>query len=137
MGLSFQEKSLWLVMTSLVAAFAFYFTLALKVVTPDVNPAQAGLFVAAVVLLVIAQVVGHLLIVIVDRRDDTDERDRIIALEGGRVGGFVLATGVFLALCTAVAVPGNFATAHVLLASWVVAQVAEIGVQLWHYRRGV
>ena len=137
MDLSFHEKSLWLVMTSLVAVFAFYFGLALKTAAVDVGPAQAGLFIAAVVLLVIAQIAGHLLIVLVDRRDDTDERDRLIALKGERIGGYVLATGVFAALCTALVVPGNFATAHVLLASWVVAQVVEYAAQLWYHRRGV
>ena len=137
MDLSFQEKSLWLVMTSLVAVFAIYFWLALKTAAVDVGAAQAGLFIGAVVLLVIAQIVGHLLIVMVDRRDDTDERDRLIALKGERVGGYVLATGVFCALCTALVVPGNFAVAHVLLASWVIAQCVEIAAQLWYYRRGV
>ena len=137
MDLSFQEKSLWLVLASLVAAFGSYFWLALRTAPVDVGPAQAGLFVGAVVLLVIAQVVGHLVIAVFDRRDATDERDRLIALRGERLGGFILAAGVFLSLCTAVAVPGNFACAHVLLASWVIAQCVEIAARLWHYRRGV
>ncbi len=136
MDLSFQEKSLWLVLVSLGVVFAGYFALALPLRTADVNPAQVGLFVAAVVVLVIAQVVGHLLVALVDRDDRTDERDRLIALKGMRNAGYVLATGVFLALCTAVLTTGNFATAHVLLASWVIAQMVEIASQLWYYRRG-
>ena len=109
---------------------------ALPLRTADVNVAQVGLFVAAVVVLVIAQVVGHLLVALADRDDRTDERDRLIALKGMRNAGYVLATGVFFALCTAVLTAGNFATAHVLLASWVLAQMVEIASQLWYYRRG-
>lgn len=136
MGLSFQEKSLWLVLVSLAVVFAGYFALALPLRTADVNAAQVGLFVAAVVLLVVLQIAGHLVVALVDRDDRTDERDRFIALKGMRNAGYVLATGVFFALCTAVATTGNFATAHVLLASWVVAQMVEIASQLWYYRRG-
>ena len=136
MGSSFQEKSLWLMLVSLAVVFGAYFRLALPLRTPDVNPANVGLFVAAVVVLVIAQIAGHLIVALFDRDDRTDERDRLIALKGTRNGGYVLATGVFLALCTAVATTGNFVTAHVLLASWVLAQMVEIATQLWHYRRG-
>jgi len=49
----------------------------------------------------------------------------------------VLATGVFLALCTALLTNGNFLFMHVLLAFWVLAQLAEIGSRLFLYRRGV
>lgn len=138
MDLSFQEKSLWLVLASLAGVFGGYFALALPLRTADVNAAQVGLFVGAVVVLVIAQIVGHLIVALAGDADDrSDERDRLIALKGVRNAGYVLATGVFLALCTAVATTGNFATAHVLLASWVIAQMVEIASQLWYYRRGV
>jgi hypothetical protein len=90
----------------------------------------------AVILLVVTQVAGHLVIAILDRRCRTDERDRLIALKGTRNGAFVLATGVFLALCAAVLTKGNFVFTHLLLAFWVLAQLAEIGSQLYLYRKG-
>jgi hypothetical protein len=135
--LSFREKSLWLVLASLVACFAFYFGTVPSPMPVDLGPTQVALFIGAVVLLVIAQVVGHLVIVLFDRRDATDERGRLIELKGERIGAYVLATGVFLALSTAVVVPGNFACSHVLLASWVIAQVVEIAAQLGYHRLGV
>jgi hypothetical protein len=135
-GLSFQEKSLWVVLVSLGAVFGAYFALALPLRTADVNAAQVGMFVAAVVVLVITQVVGQVVVALVDRDARTDERDRLIALKGMRNAGYVLATGVFFALCAAVLTRGNFVIAHVLLASWVVAQMVEIASQLWYYRRG-
>ena len=133
---SFQEKSLWLMFVSLVVGFGFYFAMVLPAGAADVLPQQVVLFILAVVMLVVMQVVGHIVIAIIDRRTTTDERDRLIALKGTRNAGYVLATGVFLALCAALVTDGNFVFTHVLLASWVLAQLVEIGSQLVLYRRG-
>ncbi len=135
MGVSFQEKSLWLMFVSLVGVFGFYFVTVLPADAANVMPHQVVLFTAAVVMLVIMQVVGHIVIAIVDRNTETDERDRLIGLKGTRNAAYVLATGVFLALCAALLTDGNFVFTHVLLGSWVVAQLVEIGSQLFLYRR--
>ena len=90
MGLTFQEKSLWLMSISLVVGFGLYF--------------------GAVVVL---QIVGHVVIAVFDRRSETDERGRLIGLKGTRNGAWVLATGVFFALCAALLTPGNFVFTHV------------------------
>jgi hypothetical protein len=137
MNLSFQEKSLWLMFLSLVATFGFYYTTALPTQSADVLPHQVVVFVLAVVMLVIVQTVGHIVIAIVDRRSETDERDHLIALKGTRNGNYVLATGVFLALCAAMVTQGNFVFTHLLLGFWVLAQLVEIGSQLYLYRRGI
>jgi hypothetical protein len=81
-------------------------------------------------------VAGHAVIALLDRRTETDERDRSIELKGGRYGSYVLATGVFFALCTALMTEGNAVMAHVLLGAWVLAQGVEIISQLVMYRRG-
>ena len=144
MNLTFKEKSLWLMLIGLAGVSAFYgYTVghlnqalqpdvawqAMTVLTPMV-----GLFFSAVLLLVLFSVVGHIVMAIVDRRAEEDERDRLIALKGGQIGGFVLATGVFFALCVAVACKGNFLFTHLLLAFWVLAQMAEYITQLIIYR---
>ena len=85
MDLSFREKSLWLMFATLIASFGFYFLTVLPPSAADVVPQQVVLFVVAVVLLVIMQVVGHILIAVVDRRADTDERDRLSSLSGNRL----------------------------------------------------
>ncbi len=136
MDLSFQEKSLWLMFVSLIAVFALYFGTVLPTDAVDVMAQQVVRFALAVSMLVVMQIAGHILIAIVDRRTETDERDRQIQLLGVRNGGYVLATGVFLALCAALISEGNFLFTHVLLGSWVLAQLAEIGSQLFLYRRG-
>lgn len=136
MGSSFQEKSLWLSMIAIIASFGFYLITVLPAHSAVVLPHQVVLFALVVVLVVITQLAGHVVIAIIDRRTQTDERDQLIGLKGARNGGYVLATGVFCALCTALATSGNFAFTHVLLGFWVLAQLTEIGSQLFFYRRG-
>ena len=141
MSMSFQEKSLWVSLAGLLLAFGGYFYSAYVTVLPtsaakDVLPQQAGLFIAATVVLVVLLVAGHVVIALLDRRTETDERDRSIELRGGRYGSYVLATGVFFALCTSLMTEGNAVMAHVLLGSWVIAQGVEISSQLVMYRRG-
>lgn len=141
MSMSFQEKSLWVSLVGLVLAFGgyFYSAFATMLSTPaakDVLPHHAGLFIAATLVLVVILVAGHVVIALLDRRTDADERDRSIEQRGGMYGSYVLATGVFLALCTAPVTQGNAVMAHVLLGSWVLAQGVEIVSQLVIYRRG-
>ena len=141
MSMSFQEKSLWLSLAGLLLAFGGYFFSAYETVlspsaAKDVQPEQAGLFIAATVVLVTILVAGHVVIALLDRRTETDERDRSIELRGGRYGSYVLATGVFLTLCTSLTAEGNAVMAHVLLGFWVIAQGVEIVSQLVMYRRG-
>jgi hypothetical protein len=134
--LSFQEKSLWLMLLSLLLGFGVYAAMVLPAHAANVMPHQIVQFVVAVVALVVMQIVGHIVIAIFDRRAESDERDRLIALKGTRNAGYVLAVGVFFALCTALVTDGNFMFTHVLLAAWVLAQLVEIASQLVLYRRG-
>jgi hypothetical protein len=136
MSLSFQEKSLWLMFVSLIVAFSFYFATVLPTDAVNVMPHQVVLFTLAIVLLVIVQVAGHVIIAIMDRQTKTDERDKLIALKGTRNAAYTLAVVVFCALCVALLTPGNFIFVHVLLGGWVLAQLVEIGSQLFLYRRG-
>lgn len=136
MNLSFQEKSLWVQFVSLIAVFGLYFSTVLPVETASVMPHQVGLFVGMVILLVVLMGAGHILIVVVDQHTETDERDQLIELKGMRNSSYVLATGVFLALCAAIFTEGNFIFTHLLLGFWVLAQLVEIGSQLYLHRRG-
>ena len=136
MDLTFQEKSLWVMFLGLLVVYGYYFSMVLPTDAVDVMPQHKVLFGVAVAYLVASQVVGHILIAIVDPRDETDERDRLIELKGTRVGSWVLAVGVFITLVVAVQTQGNFLFTHVLLGSWVLSQLVETGSQLYLYRRG-
>lgn len=139
--MSFHEKSLWVTLAGLLVAFGGYFFSVVVTILPtaaakDVMPHQAGMFIAATVMLVVMLVVGHIAIAVLDRRTEPDERDRWIEVRGERYGSYVLAAGVFLTLCTALVTEGNAMMAHVLLGSWVLAQGVAIVAQIALYRHG-
>lgn len=144
--MSFREKSLWVMFSALVLA-AFFYGHALAYVSHDqfealpwlamkVDAPMVVMFHIAVAVLVAIIGLGHLAIYFFDKRTEADERDRLIELKGERVGGFVLATGVFFSLWLAVASSGNFAFTQFLLAFWVLAQLTDYAVQLYLHRKG-
>lgn len=140
--MSFQEKSLWLLFVTLTGIFGVYFAVVLPMKATSVQPGQVGLFIVLVVLLVAIEVVGSIGMAIygkltgsMEGRHDTDERDTLIELKSTRNGAYVLALGVVCSLCAALVIEGNFAFTHVLLGFWVLAQLVEIGSQLFMYRR--
>ena len=140
-SMTFQEKSQWVQLVGLLVAFGGYFQSAWLTILPtpaakDILPHQAGLFMAATILLVVILVVGHIVVIIFDQDTETDERDRLIEFKGERWGSFVLASGVFISLCTAVVTEGNAIMAHVLLGFWVLAQIIDCAAQIIIYRRG-
>ncbi len=140
--MSFQEKSLWLLFVSLIGIFGCYFAVVIPAKAVDVMPWHIGLFIGLVVLLVLIQILGSIAVAIASKlsgstagRHDTDERDGLIGLKSTRNGSYVLAVGVFLSLSLALIIKGNFAFTHLLLGFWVLAQLVEIGSQLFLYRR--
>lgn len=141
MGITFREKSLWLLLVSLCVAFGVYFAFALSNASAQVEPTQVAAFIGIIVVFVVAQIIGHALLGIASRREltakiETDERDVLIRLKSSELSSYVLAVGVFFSLCVGVFVSGNFVFVHVLLAFWVLAQVTEYATQLILYRRG-
>ena len=141
MSMTFREKSLWITLAGLGLTFGGYFYSAHLTslhlpVEKDLAPHHAGLFIGATAVLVLILVAGHIVIAVSAPRPESDERDRSIELRAGNYGAFVLATGVFFALCAAVVTEGNAIMAHVLLGFWVLAEGVEIVCQLALYRRG-
>jgi hypothetical protein len=143
--MSFREKSLWVMVAALTLA-AFFYGHAVAYVSHDqfeavpwramtVNAPMVVMFHIAVAVLVAFAIAGHLVIALFDQRTNEDERDRLIALKGARVGGFVLAVGVFLSLWLAVATTGNFWFTQILLGFWVLAQLTDYTVQLKLHKR--
>ena len=133
---SFAEKSLWILFAGVVIAFGWYFNAVFPTDAVNVSPQHVGTFIGAIVVLVGVQIVGHVIAAVADRRTQSDERDRLFQLQAVRTSSYVLAAGVFVSLCAALMTTGNFVFTHVLLASWVLATLVEIGHQLYLYRRG-
>lgn len=87
-------------------------------------------------LMLLVQITGGAAIAIVDGWQEPDERDRSIEAQATRYGSSALATGVYVALWSALLIKGNAVMAHILLGAWMVAQMVETVARLVHYRRG-
>jgi hypothetical protein len=140
MDTSFEEKSAWITFLSLVAVFAGYFLVAARMLTAgttDIAAPFVFLFVAVVVLLAIVLTGGHMVAAIVSRTDVGDERDRAIERRAASNSSWILAAGV-LAAVFALALPlGRAWIANGLLMALVVSEIANYGLRLYYYRRGV
>jgi len=153
MIISFQEKSTWisLLATSAVAAWFFSRSIPLVFAADLPNQEQLGAFtrlsVAAVVMLVLLQIVAHILLAIVSTAEDADERDALINMRSDQVGGIVLGVGVFSTIAhilaagfveqeSIVALGSPFGILNMLVASLVVAELVACPVRVWMYRRG-
>ena len=138
MNLSFQEKSTWISLFSLLIAYSYYFY---RVFATPVSEAETvNLFIFAVVVVVIIEIVLHIVVAISNARDaqqGSDERDKLFALKATRISSTVLAIGVLLSasLWLTNATPLNMANA--ILLSLVLAELVQCLVQLFYYRRGV
>ncbi|GAB6194734.1 hypothetical protein [Lysobacter xanthus] len=141
MPMSWKERSQWVVLATVLLVYGRYFADVLPGHGADVGPADIARFITAVVALVMLQVAGHVVLAVLGRRAlergvQADERDTLIGLRAARIGGHVLAVGVFAALAVALQVPGNFAFVHVLFGALVVSHVVEVATRLALYRRG-
>jgi uncharacterized membrane protein len=98
------------------------------------------IIIAYVVVLTLLSVFGQVAIALLAPRDAgaaADERDRRIADRAGHLSGNVLVVGVVLAMGTYVMGHPGSHMFHAVLFSLIVAQLAEYGLQIWYYRRGV
>lgn len=109
--------------------------------------AFTGLGVAAVAMLVVLQVVGHIVAAVISKPEDEDERDRLIGLRSNQVGGIVLNIGVistvghilaagFFDQPSVVALASPFGILNMLVASMVIAEICACLTRVWLYRRG-
>lgn len=135
-----EEKSVIATTTALVVVYALYFVTIARwaTSTPAAEIVYQPLMIVTVVLLVALVVIAHLVIAVTNPRtaELTDERDRSISLRGTRVGAYVLATGVFFALCLAMVRADPFYIANTLLLWWVLAEVLSGVFKIALYRRG-
>ncbi len=121
------------------AVFGFYFFRMFKILTGGEMDKTETLifFVSAIVLLIIIEVVAHIFLTVVHRPETIDERDRLIELKATRIAYFFLVLGVFLTIGSIMMSLSPFMTAHIMLLSFVIAEMAKSISQLIYYRRGV
>lgn len=145
--LSFHEKSTWGTLIALIVIAVLYTHAALDASSAGAMHAGTvtGLMIGYTVLLVVVLVVYHLVLALVERPVDEDERDRLIGWRAGNIGGLVLGFGVF-GVIGHVLIGGMVgdarllsppAIANLLLLALFLATVVELSIRLYHYRRGI
>ncbi len=144
MDMSYGEKSAWVSLATMVAAYAWYFSeygpalAAGELVFGDIFGALIGL----VILIVIVEVILHVALGLdiarsgADAEVTGDERDALIEVRANSISSYVLGAGAITGIfCAALQTP--VVTAHVLLLSLVAAETVKLVTQLVYYRRGI
>ena len=139
MNASFEEKSVWIVLTSMVVLYSAYYFVAARMWAngADTLIAYVPLFVIIVIALSTVLVVAHIVAAIVSRPEGRDERDKLIGWRAESNSSWVLATGVLLAIAHMVISPDTVLTAHILLMSLIASEILKAVMQIVYYRRGI
>jgi len=139
MNASFEEKSVWIQLISMVGVLGSYFVVAGLMLSRGVTVVAAfvPLFFVAVVLLVAVLVAGHTVVAIASKPEGRDERDRLIEWRAERNSSWILSVGVLAAITGMVLTVGNVSIAHLLMLSMLLSEVARYVFQLVYYRRGM
>ncbi len=139
MSVSFEEKSAWVTLISLLIVSAVYTALAASMMSAGVTvlAAYVPLFAVVVVLLVLVLAVGHAAVAIASRPDGRDERDQLIEWRAESNAGWVLGAGVLAALGGLILALDSVWIAHTLIMSLVASEVVKSAAQLFYYRRGL
>jgi hypothetical protein len=139
MNASFEEKSVWIQLVSMVAVLGSYFVVAALMLSKGVTAVIAfvPLFIVAVVLLVVVLVVGYIVVAIASRPEGRDERDRVIEWRAESNSSWILGAGVFVAITGLVVSVDNVWIVHLLLPCMLLSEVAKFIFQLVYYRRGM
>ncbi len=148
-GLSYREQSICGSLVAQIIVAGGYFLDTWREIARGTIDAEAatGRAIGAVVLLVAVEIVYHGLISVHQRREPTDERDRLVAALANRNAYFVLQVGVWTVVghiligAAARATPlgpwfSSFATAQLLVLAAIFAETTKSVSQLFYYRRG-
>lgn len=139
MDTSFEEKSVWVQLASLVVGLGGYLVVAGLMLSNGVSalPAFVPVFAVAVVLVVAINVAGHVVAAITGRTDEADERDRLIGWRAESRSSWILGVGVIAAIIALILSVGTVWVAHLLLISLFGAEAMKEVLQIVYYRRGL
>lgn len=139
MNASFEEKSIWVQLISMVVVLGSYLVKAAGMLSAGINDLMAfvPLFLSAVLLLVTVLVAGHIVMAIAGGSEESDERDRLIGWRAESRSSWILSVGVLAALAGLIMSVENVLIAHLLLCSMLLTDVAKYVFQIIYYRRGL
>jgi len=142
MNLTFPEKSYWASLIILCVVWVNYF-LRIRPALVDGTIDRAGsigLFVGAVVVLIIMEIVVHVVLALTNLKTagkPADERDQLINCKAGNFSGWVL--GILVVMVGGYAMVQDVSSvliANLLLLALVLSQCVDYAAALFFYRRG-
>lgn len=155
MDMSFSEKSAWISFTSTLAIFGYYFyqlTGLSGLEGEEASQAAMVLLTSAIVLTIIVESVFHGMLAATNHKaaeQGADERDKLIELKASKYAYAVLSTGIILVIGRMIILEFNpsftdhgsslqvpMLTAHMLMFSFILAELVRFGGQILYYRRG-
>ncbi len=135
-NLSFQEKSLWASLVAMVLVYGLYYLNVLPPVDGNMQSPHIWQFFKYMGLLVIIVAIGQIAVLIKNKEEPVDERQKMIELKAGIVSSYILHGGVVVAIFVAFWVPGNFWFIHTINLVAVLAEVINYIQQLRAFRKG-
>lgn len=142
MNLTFREKSYW---ASLIIMSAVWFNYFVRVQPVLVDGSisredSIGLFIGAVVTLVILEIVVHIGLAVTNPKtadQASDERDKAISSKAGNIAGWILSICVVMIGGLAMfRDASSVLIANLLLLALVLTQCVDYALALFYYRRG-
>lgn len=138
--MSFREKSAWLMALLMTGAGLYYLHLVRGASQAIGETAPPAVVIAFILLLVNGAIVGQTILALSLRKEaaaPADERERLVQQRAGSWSGLVLATLAVVSLGHFMIWGDGNMLFHLVLASLIVAQIAEYAFQILLFRRSV
>lgn len=138
--MSFKEKSAWVMFLALMAGAFFYANALVDYVIEDDDINLISFVVLYVVIIVAVSIVGHIIAAVTSVKEaeaPADERDKIIAARANSMSSYILGFGAITGILQYLLFGDGDVLFHFVLGSLTLAAIAEYGLQIYFYRRGV
>lgn len=138
MNMTFHEKSALGSLVAILLVFGNFFAKAYEVFvgeSTDGSGMAVGV-VVSVVLVIVIQIVYHIVLTIWQGAETQDERGRLIELKSTRIQHFLLTFGVFVSVASLLLSVAPFQVAYVLMAAFILSEIAGHVALLYYYRVG-
>jgi hypothetical protein len=136
--MSFREKSAWLMALLMTAAGLYYFQIVRGASRALGETAPPAIVTAFIFVVVVGAIVGQVVLALSSRKEASapaDERERLVQQRAGNWSGLVLATGAVLSLGHFMVRGDGNMLFHLVMASLIVAQIADYAFQIVLVRR--
>ena len=136
--MSFREKSAWLMALLMTAAGLFYLYIVRGASQALGETAPPIIVIAFVILVVIGSIVAQTVLALSSLKTanaPADERERLVQQRAGNWSGLVLASGAVTSLGHFMVYSDGNMLFHLVMASLIVAQIAEYAFQIVLVRR--